>query len=352
MPSRITRTIDAPAVIVVTGANGFIAQHCIARLLQHGYHVVGTVRSAAKAEVVHKSHGWHSSLDVVVIQDITDPQSYLDALEAFSPSAIFHLAAPFHYSATSFEKEMMVPAVQGSTAILEAAARMRGVRRVVHTNSFACIYDASAGLCPEKVYTARDWSPLTYEDGVAADNAPLAYRASKTAAEKAAWRFMEQRGLGFDLVSLCPGMVFGPFLPDAMPKSTGEINTSNFLVWSVVSAGRGSAVPPTRGPIWVDVRDVADAHIKALIVPEAGGGRYMLAKGAYCNQELADVARQVSPKLRERVPIGEPGKREAHMHYTVDTTETDEVLGTKWRSLEESLGDLVPQLFEIERAHA
>lgn len=349
MPSKVASPIDPPSLVVVTGANGFIAQHCVASLLKHGYHVVGTVRNASKIEQVMEAHRRHPNLDVVVVEDITSPESYLSTLGSLSPSAILHLAAPFHYGATNFEKEMMVPAVRGSTAILEAATEMKSVRRVVHTNSFACIYDAAAGLAPEKTYTAKDWSPLTYEDGVNAPNAPTAYRASKATAEKAAWRFMERRGLGFDLVSLCPGMVFGPFLPNAKPSTISEVNTSNEMVWAVVSAGRDGSVPPTKGPIWVDVRDVADAHVKALQVPEAGGGRYMLARGVYCNQELADVSRRMLPKYQQRIPVGEPGTRESHKHYGASTAETDSTLGIKWRSLEETLGDLVPQLFEIER---
>lgn len=349
MPSSLASGVEPPALVVVTGANGFIAQHCVAALLDEGYLVVGTVRNEAKVDVVKNSHKWHPRLQVVVIEDITNTQSYLDVLGPLSPAAVLHLAAPFHYSATNFEREMMVPAVQGSTAILEAAAKIKSIRRIIQTNSFASIYDASAGQSPGKTYTAQDWSPLTYEDGVQADNAPTAYRASKTAAEKAAWEFMESRALGFDLVSLCPGMVFGPFLPEAKPETIAGVNTSNLLVWAAVSAGRDSAVPPTKGPVWADVRDVADAHVRALRIVEAGGGRYLLASGIYCNQELSDVSRRLLPKYGDRIPIGEPGKRESHTHFGVSTAETDQVLGIKWRSLEESLSDVVPQLFEIER---
>ncbi|KAL3952021.1 hypothetical protein ACCO45_013738 [Purpureocillium lilacinum] len=321
--------IEPPATVVVTGANGFIAQHCVAALLAAGYRVVGT------------THGSHPNLSTVVVEDITSPQSYLAALGSLSPSAILHLAAPFHYNATNFEHDLMVPAVRGSTAILEAAAQIPSVTRIVHTNSFACIYDAAAGPSPEKTYT----------DGVQAANAPTAYRASKTAAEKAAWRFMEeQRGLGFDLVSLCPGMVFGSFLPESRPRSIEELNTSNLLVWAAVSAGKDSAVPPTKAPVWVDVRDVADAHVRALRVPEAGGARFLLGQGVYCNQELADVSRRVTSKFAERIPVGEPGRRESQTHFGVDASETERVLGIRWRGLDDCLGELVPQLFEIERS--
>lgn len=351
MPSKVAAPIVPPATVVVTGANGFIAQHCVAALLKTGYHVVGTVRTTVKGTLVTTTHASHPRLDVVVVPDITCPRGYLKALASHSPAAILHLAAPFHYKATDFERDLMVPAVRGSTAVLEAAAQMRSVKRVVHTNSFACIYDAAAGPWPGKTYTARDWSPLTYRDGASAPDAPTAYRACKTAAERAAWDFVEERKLGFDLVSLCPAMVFGPFLPASKPKTTAALNTSNLLVWSAVSAGRDSPVPPTKGPVWVDVRDVALAHVKALEVAEAGGRRYLLAQGVYCNQELADLGRSVTAKYADRLPLGRPGLRESHKHFAVDASETERVLGMRWRGLEECLGDLIPQLFEIERNH-
>lgn len=349
MPSKVTMPIEAPSLVAVTGANGFIAQHCIAALLHQGYRVVGTVRSEDKIEGVKRTHGSHPKLTVVTVQDITNPSEYLEVLGPLSPVAVLHLAAPFHYNATDFEKEMMVPAVKGSTAILEACAGIKSIQRIVHTNSFACIYNAAAGPQPGKTYTAKDWSPLTYQDGVDAPNAPTAYRASKTAAERAAWKFMDENAVAFDMVSLCPAMVFGAFLPDAKPEGITGVNTSNMMVWGVASAGRDSAVPPTKGPVWVDVRDVADAHVKALTVPEASGGRFLLAQGIYCNQELADVSRKVSPQYEDRIPVGEPGKREADTHFGVDSTETEKTLGITWRSLDECLSDLVPQLFEIEQ---
>lgn len=352
MPSKITMPIEAPALVAVTGANGFIAQHCIAALLQQGYRVVGTVRSESKIDGVKRAHDSHPKLSVVTVSDITDPNQYLEVLEPLSPAAVLHLAAPFHYNATDFEKELMIPAVQGSTAILEACASIKSVKRIVHTNSFACIYDAAAGPQPGKTYTAKDWSPLTYQDGVDAPNAPTAYRASKTAAERAAWKFMEDNNTGFDMVSLCPAMVFGPFLPQSKPSSIAGVNTSNQMVWGVVSVGRDSAVPPTKGPVWVDVRDVADAHVRSLVVPEAGGGRYLLAQSVYCNQELADVSRDALSQYANRIPAGEPGKRESGTHFGIDSSDTQKALGMSWRSLNECLTDLVPQLFEIEQQQA
>lgn len=344
--------VEPPQPVVVTGANGFIAQHCVASLLSHGYRVIGTVRTPAKAAAVAATHNSHPKLSIVVIEDITDPKAYVAQLQHHSPSAILHLASPFTYDTGDFERDLMIPAMMGSLAVLAAAEEMPSVRRVVQTNSFACVYDASLGPAPGRTYSARDWSPLTYEDGVRAADAPTAYRASKTAAEKAAWDWVKRQKPNFDLVSLCPVMVFGAFLPGGGPASISGLNTSNRIVHGVVSAGESSPVPPTRAPVWVDVQDVAVAHVRALSTPEAGGKRFLLAAGVYCNQEIADVAREVAAagKLSSnRIPVGEPGRREAHLHFGIDVREAEEVLGMdSWKSLGECLRELVPQLTELE----
>lgn len=357
MPHAITLSITPPAKVVVTGGNGFIASHTIHRLLLAGYEVAATVRTAEKAEQVTRIFTQLLPNDVnrlqtFVILDITTPEAYTKLFQRELPEAILHLASPFSYNVNDYERDLMQPAVRGTEAVLKAAASVPSIKRIVHTNSFACIYDASLGLRPGYTYTAKDWCPLTYDDGVAASNAPIAYRASKAVAENTAWSFMKDADPQFDLVSLCPAMVFGPFLdtPDSMPSNISVLNTSNKLIWDVVSAGCENDVPPTKGPVWVDVRDVADAHVRALTLSQVGGQRLLLAKGVYCSQEIADISRELMSKMEHRIPVGELGRREADTHFAVDAGKEESLLGNdgKWRPLQETLADMLPQLYRTE----
>lgn len=155
--------------ILVTGANGFIAAHCIAHLLQSNLLVRGTVRSAAKAEATRAalvSAGIDvTNLELVAVPDLIDTRAMASAMA--NCNAVLHLASAFTYDAKpgEFEEKLLLPAVRGTTAVCEAAVEHEYVKKVVIMSSFAAVYDAAKGAQPGKVYTEEDWSPLTYEEG-------------------------------------------------------------------------------------------------------------------------------------------------------------------------------------------
>lgn len=155
--------------ILVTGANGFIAAHCIARLLQSKLLVRGTVRSAAKVEATRAalvSAGIDvTNMELVAVPDLMDTCAMASAM--VNCDAVLHLASAFTYDAKpgEFEEKLLLPAVRGTTAVCEAAAEHECVKKVVIMSSFAAVYDAAKGPQPGKVYTEEDWSPLSYEEG-------------------------------------------------------------------------------------------------------------------------------------------------------------------------------------------
>jgi nucleoside-diphosphate-sugar epimerase len=246
------------------------------------------------------------------------------------------------------KKELVDPAVIGTTSILRAIARSApSVRRVVVTSSFAAILDEAHIWDPSTTYSESSWNPVTLAD---IHNSPAtAYRASKTLAERAAWEFVKDpaNGAKFDLVTVNPPMVFGPVVHYL--SSLESINTSNERFLDCLRGKWREEIPST-GPaiIWIDVRDVALAHIKAgLEIPEAGGKRLFTVSGLFSNSELAAVIRKNFPEYAELLPTadtkgGELPPEEGRFRY--DNSATTKLLGIDWIGFEKSVVDTVKSL--------
>lgn len=236
----------------------------------------------------------------------------------------------------------------GTTSILRAIARSAPtVRRVVVTSSFAAIIDEAKVSDPSTTFTEASWNPLTLDD---IHRSPAtAYRASKTLAERAAWDFVRDpaNGARFDLVTINPPMVFGPVAHYL--ASLDAINTSNERIVDCMRGKWRDAIPSTgQALIWVDVRDVALAHVKAgLEVPEAGGKRLFVVSGWFSNAEIGALARKNFPEDADRLPTEEtkggefPAEGE---RFRYDNSETAKLLGIDWIGLEKCVVDTVKNL--------
>lgn len=239
----------------------------------------------------------------------------------------------------------------GTTSILRAIARSAPqVRRVVITSSFAAILDEAHISDPNTTFTEASWNPVTISD---IHRSPAtAYRASKTLAERAAWDFVKSGEAKFDLVTINPPMVFGPVAHHL--ASLESINTSNARLVDLVRGKWREEVPSTGAAvIWIDVRDVATAHVKAgLEVPEAGGKRLFTTAGLFSNAEMAGIVRREFPELTEKVPkegvkggeLPSEGER-----FRFDNSETRKVLGIEWIPFEKSVVDTVKSLLEHDK---
>ena len=217
---------------------------------------------------------------------------------------------------------------------------------MVITSSFAAIIDSATMKDPNTTYTEKSWNSVTIDQIY--ENAPVAYRASKTLAEKAAWEFVADKANGakFDLATVNPPMVFGPVIHHL--AGLGSLNTSNQRVRDVLQGKWKDAIPDTGVVHWVDVRDVAAAHVKAALeIPEAGGRRLFTVTGTYSNRELAAIIRKKFPDRADRLPTeavkgGEfPPENEL---YKVDNSATRKLLNLEWIPLEKSITDTAKTL--------
>lgn len=243
--------------VCVTGASGFIAAQIVADLLQAGYRVRGTVRDLRSALARAPAATWPGAGDRLALfaADLLAPGSF-DAAFA-GAGCVLHTASPFILDARDPEREIVRPAVAGTREVLAAAARAGGVERVVLTSSLAAISDEPV---PGRVLTEADWNEKS-----SLSRNPYYY--SKTLAEKEAWRFMAEEKPGFDLVVLNPFIVVGPSL-------VPSLGTSNKMFVDMMSGAYPAIMSLTWG--FVDVRDVARAHVRAMEAP-AAAGRYICA---------------------------------------------------------------------------
>jgi nucleoside-diphosphate-sugar epimerase len=243
--------------VLVTGGNGYLGTQVIAALLRQGREVRATVRAVnSEPEVrdaVRRGGADDRGLEVVTA-DLTSDAGWSTVTAGVEE--VHHVASPIPPAHPEDPDELIVPAREGTLRVLRAA-REAGARRVVLTSSFAAV-----GYSPKPVrdYTEEDWTDP--------DTPGLPpYPRSKTIAERAAWDYVEQHPGGTELVVLNPTFIIGPTLVTSLRSSLVAIKA--------IAEGTMPALPRQRFGV-ADLRDVADAHLKAAAAPEAAGKRYLL----------------------------------------------------------------------------
>lgn len=160
-------------LVLITGGSGFIGSQTVQSFLQHGYRVRLAGRNESTCRrflATHKDH--KDQIETIVVPDITTPNAF-DAA-AIGVDGVIHMASPFTHNVEDIERDLIVPAVNGTLEILKSTHRHAPqVKRVVLTSSFAAINDFSKGLRPGHVYDENQWNPITYEE--AKNNPRVAY---------------------------------------------------------------------------------------------------------------------------------------------------------------------------------
>lgn len=262
--------------VLVTGGTGFIAQHCMLALFAAGYKVRTTVRTLAReAEVrANLKAGGAEPGDRLsfTVADLGADAGWAEAAAGCTYAC--HGASPTPSGSQVAEEDWVRPAVDGNLRVLRAA-RDAGLKRVVLTSAFGAV---GAGHKPlGRPFVETDWSDL---DG---DIAP--YQKSKTLAERAAWDFIAREGNGLELASVNPTMVLGPALG---PDISHSIRTIKEML-------DGQPGYPKIKTCVVDVRDVADLHLRAMRDPAANGERFLATSGE--SLFLADIAKLLKARM-------------------------------------------------------
>jgi nucleoside-diphosphate-sugar epimerase len=274
------------STVLVTGGSGFIGSHGILQLLAAGHRVRTTVRSPDREGHVRallKQGGAEPGDRLsVVAADLEQDAGWLEAVAGCE--YVLHVASPFPPTLPEHEDELIVPAREGTLRVLRAA-RDAGVRRVVLTSSFAAI---GYGQPPRDTpYDETCWTDPHGHD-------MLPYVKSKTLAERAAWDFLESDGGHLELSVVNPVGVLGPVL-------SPDYSTSILLVQRLMD-GAMPGCPRLYFGI-VDVRDVADLHIRAMTHPAARGERFLAVAGDFLSiRDMAGILKRRMDAAARRVP--------------------------------------------------
>jgi dihydroflavonol-4-reductase len=279
--------IDTKMPVVVTGATGYVAGWIVKRLLDEGLTVHAPVRdpnSPEKLKYLNKIAASAPGKIKYFKADLLDDGSYGQAMAGCR--IVFHTASPFKVNVANPKRELVDPAQLGTRNVLEEVNRTPSVKRVVLTSSCAAIYGDNADLkkIPGGIFTEEIWNTSS-----SLNHQP--YSFSKTVAEKEAWRIYEKQSR-WDLITINPSLVIGPGIN---PHATSE----SFKLIKQFGDGSMKAGVPKMGIGAVDVRDLAEAHVKAAFTPEAKG-RYIISGH---NTDLAEMAGALVEKYGDDYPI-------------------------------------------------
>jgi dihydroflavonol-4-reductase len=272
--------------VLVTGATGFIAQHCIIQLAEAGFSVRGTARTSGRTREVTDVLAQHLPEPArtrlagdfeIVGADLGSDEGWREAVEGCR--FVLHVASPLPRTRPKLDDELIVPARDGTLRVLKAA-HAAGVERLVLTSSIAAVIYGRERV---RRFDESDWSDV---------NGPRigSYEKSKTIAERAAWEYVSTLGgtSPMQLAVINPGLVLGPLL-------SPDWGTSGELVKRIME--RDVPAIPDINFATVDVRDVASAHLAAMTTPEAAGERFICAIE---NHSMMDVARVLHDHLSSR----------------------------------------------------
>jgi dihydroflavonol-4-reductase len=263
-------------LVLVTGGSGFIAMHSMIQLLAQGYRVRATLRSLdreAEVRAMLREGGVEAGDRLSFVQaDLSSDDHWNEAVKGCT--YVLHVASPTPKLDFKHEDEMIIPAREGVLRVLRAA-RDAGVKRVVLTSAIgAVVYGHPKQTAP---YDETDWTDTTH--------AP-AYQKSKTMAEQAAWEFIAQEGHGMEMAAVNPVAVMGPVLG-------ADYSHSIYLIKNLLT-GKMAGCPKINAG-FVDVRDVADLHLRAMVDPAAAGERFIATGGE--SIWLVEVAKLLKENL-------------------------------------------------------
>ncbi|KAJ4972050.1 hypothetical protein NE237_005149 [Protea cynaroides] len=269
----------AGKTVCVTGASGYIASWLVKLLLAKGYTVKASVRDPndrKKTEHLLALDGAKERLHLFKANLLEEGSfdSLVDGCEG-----VFHTASPVTYTVIDPQAELIDPALKGTLNVLGSCAKATSVKRVVVTSSVAAVAYNGKPRTPD-VVVDETW----FSDPEFCKDIKKWYALSKTLAEDAAWKFAKEKGM--DMITINPSVVIGPLLQ----------TTLNLSAEIILNLTNGAQTFPNATYGWVNVNDVANAHIQAFEIPSANG-RYVLVSRVAHYSQIVKTLHELYPTL-------------------------------------------------------
>jgi dihydroflavonol-4-reductase len=334
------------ATVLVTGGTGYLGGWCGIELLRRGYGVRTTVRDLQRADEVRAAFAAAGERPngrlSIVAADLGADDGWAEAVAGCD--YVLHVASPFPPAQPKDPDELIVPARDGALRVLGASLDA-GVKRIVMTSSVAAVRH---GRQPsdDAPYDETDWTDPD-------DTRRTPYVRSKTIAERAAWDRVRAAGAESRLATVNPGAIIGPVLSD----------DRSYSLQAIERLLNGMPAVPRLGFVFVDVRDVADLHIRAMTAPAAGGERFLAVDRFLWLQDVGRILRERLGPAAAKVPtrrapdlliramaLFDPGVRSIvgdlgqSATYTAQKAKT--MLGWQPRPVADSIADTAESLIE------
>ncbi|KAE9372099.1 Nadph-dependent carbonyl reductase from Sporobolomyces Salmonicolor [Stipitochalara longipes BDJ] len=324
----------ADRIVLVTGISGFLGSHVADQFLEAGYKVRGTARELPKVDAIKKvfdSKYGEGRVEVVVVPDITVDGAFDEAVKGVH--AVAHVA-----SIMSFDKDpakVIPPTVKATTSILNSCLSNPSIKSFVYTSSSAavsmpkpnisCTYDSNTWN-DEDVKAA--WKPGPWDE----NHQWTVYAASKTEAEKAMWKFRDEKKPHFNINSVLPATNFGPVITPDTVSSTAKLVP-------IIYGGNVKAVLGVLPQYYIDVRDTGRLHVAAVKFPEIKNERLFGWVEPYNWNKVLTILREIRPQ--HQFPEDVPGLGEDMSKVsTVKEEELLRRLGRQgWIKLPQTLED-------------
>lgn len=268
-----------------------------------------------------------------VVEELETVGAFDKALKKHPEVTIFlHTASPVAWTADDFEKDIILPAINGTLMAIKATSPQ--IIKVLLTSSVVAQFRSTNRLAS---INEDSWNSITYDE--AKQSGAGAYFGSKTFGERAAWDFVAQEKPNYSFGTINPVYVFGPQAFDA--DARGGVNFSDSFLTSLLDLKAGKEAPKTQGDL-VDVRDVAEAHVRVFERPAAAGQRLNASGHPFTGQLLLDQINESFPQLG--LPQGTPQTTPPKL--VLDDSRSRKILGINYRPLKETIADTIGQYLE------